>query len=414
MKIVLLLCVLCGLASADEKAAKKYFDAGAKAYAAQNFEAAAAYFDQAYKEQPMPEIAFSAAQAYRRLYRVQPEVKYVRRAVVLYRAYLDKVKTGGRVGDASDNLGEMERELDKLESQGKLGKIRPEVTVERTRIGITITKGDQATPDAGALREIGEGIASTLVGVTAKLDGKPIDPFALVDVEPGDHVISVTANGYFPVEKTQRAVAGAPVIVEVELRPRPAHVKIATESGAKISVDGRPSGTTMLDLATGKHVITVMRRGRLPFGRELSVMRGQEVTIDARLQKTGRRRAVPWVLGGAGALTVLSALTGIAAVVADGKAIDARHQIASGNASPAIGDNYDDQIKRRDELKTSAIVLGAGAVVAGAIGLGLYLFDVPSRAKIESTAEVRSVAKRLELAPVVGRGTAGVSATGRF
>ena len=228
-----------------------------------------------------------------------------------------------------------------------------------------------------------------------------IDPFALLDVEPGDHVISVTADGYFPVEKTQRAVAGAPVIVEVELKPKPAHVKVATESGARISVDGRPSQTTMLELANGKHVITVMRRGRLPFGRELTVVRGQQMTVDARLEKTGRRRAVPWVLSGAGALTVLSALTGIAAVVADGKALDARDQIATGNASPSIGDDYDHQIKRRDELKTSAIVLGAGALVAGAVGVGLYLFDTPSN-------------EGLRVTPIASPEVAGVMASSRF
>ena len=45
----------------------------ARAYAAQNFEAAAADFYEAYKALAMPEIAFSAAQAYRRLYRIDRE-----------------------------------------------------------------------------------------------------------------------------------------------------------------------------------------------------------------------------------------------------------------------------------------------------------------------------------------------------
>src|SRR5262249_30636782 len=84
----------------DKRAeSQRYFRAGAKAYAAQSFAAAAADFEEAYKALPMPEIAFSAAQAYRRLYRVEPKPEYVKRAVELYRVYLDKVKTGGRVGD---------------------------------------------------------------------------------------------------------------------------------------------------------------------------------------------------------------------------------------------------------------------------------------------------------------------------
>ncbi len=401
MKTLVILCLLCGLASADEKTAKKYFEAGAKAYAAQNFAAAAANFDEAYKEMPMPEIAFSAAQAYRRLYRVDADPKHVRRAALLYKAYLDKVKTGGRVGDASDNLGEMERELDKL---GGAGRIKADVIGERTRIGVNVAKADQTAPEANALREIGEGTGGALVGVITKLDGNQVEPFALLDVAPGDHVISVTADGYFSLEKTQRAVQGATALVEVKLIPKPAKVKIATESGARISVDGRPSGTPRLELATGKHVITVLRRGRVAFGREVTVTRGQELTLTAPLEKTGRRRAAPWVLGGAGALTIMATITGIAAVVADGNAIDVRDRIAGGNASPTLADDYDQQVRLRDDLKTSALVFGASALVAGAVGFGLLLFDQPGPARIE----------KFELAPLAGRGTAGVTAIRRF
>jgi tetratricopeptide (TPR) repeat protein len=109
---------LASTAAAERKVAERYFRAGAKAYAAQNFVAAAANFDEAYKSEAMPEIAFSAAQAYRRLYRIEPKAQHVVRAIELYRDYLAKVKTGGRVGDAADNLAEMERELDKLGASG--------------------------------------------------------------------------------------------------------------------------------------------------------------------------------------------------------------------------------------------------------------------------------------------------------
>ncbi|MDB4956871.1 MAG: hypothetical protein JWO36_4440, partial [Myxococcales bacterium] len=99
-----------GTAHAEDKAAgERYFRAGAKAYSAQNFAAAATDFDEAWKAFPIPEIAFSAAQAYRKLYRIDPNPGHVRRAIELYRRYLEKVKSGGRVGDAVDNLAEMER-----------------------------------------------------------------------------------------------------------------------------------------------------------------------------------------------------------------------------------------------------------------------------------------------------------------
>jgi hypothetical protein len=408
--LVIVLVCFVSVAHADEQKAKKLFQLGAKAYAAQSFATAAAHFDEAFKEAPVPEIAFSAAQAYRRLYRVDPKPEHVRRSVELYRIYLDQVKTGGRVGDASDNLGEMQRELDKLEA--KTGKLKPETAAgERTRISISIAKTDQSAPDAGALREIGEGTGDSLQGVVATLDGKSIEPFALLDVSPGEHVVTVTADGYFPIEKKQRAVQGVVTVVDLELAPRPANVKVNTESGSKITVDGRPATGTLLELASGKHVITVMRHGRRPFGREVSVVRGQALTLDARLEKTGRHRAVPWVLGGAGGFALITAVAGIAAVVADGNAIDARAQIATGNASPTVADSYDGHVQRRDDLKTTAIVFGAGALIAGTVGLGLYLFDSP----IHSTDGLSAVhGSGVRVTPVASPDGAGVTINARF
>ena len=130
IRIALVLVIATGAALADEVKAKQFFAAGAKAYAAQDFKNAAVYFEDAYAALPMPEIAFSAAQAHRRQYRVDDDPDHVHRAIELYRAYLAKVKTGGRVGDAADNLAEMERERERLGSKGKL---RAEATVERTR-----------------------------------------------------------------------------------------------------------------------------------------------------------------------------------------------------------------------------------------------------------------------------------------
>ena len=50
MRAIVILVLLCGVASADDpKAAERYFRAGEKAYAAQNFEAAAKNFEEAYK-----------------------------------------------------------------------------------------------------------------------------------------------------------------------------------------------------------------------------------------------------------------------------------------------------------------------------------------------------------------------------
>jgi hypothetical protein len=375
------------------EAAERYFRAGSRAYAAQSFAAAAANFDEAYRALPMPEIAFSAAQAYRRLYRIDPKPSHVE----LYRVYLDKVKTGGRVGDAADSLGELERELDRLKLRGARVDAAP---AERTRLGIDVSLGGTA-PTAGALREIGDAPGGALPGVTLTVDGKPVEPFALIDVEPGEHAIAAAAPGYFPVEKRQHAVRGASEIVELELTPRPATVAVKTERGAKLAIDGRGVPSAQLELAAGKHLLTITRRGRRPYAKELTVERGQELAVTAKLAKTGRRRAVPWVLGGAGVLATASALTALAALGADNDAERLRTEIRLGNRPATAGADYDAAVARRDTARTSAWIFGAGALAAGATAAALYFFDAPS-------------AEGVRLAPTASPSGGGVAALGQF
>ena len=395
MKYLLVIVLLASTAFAEDRAtAEKYFRAGAKAYAAQSFEAAAAHFEEAYKALPLPEIAFSTAQAYRKLYRVDAKPQYVKRAVELYRVYLANVKKGGRVGDAADSLGEMERELSRLGSV----KIDAMPTVERTRIGVHVSIEGQTLD---AVREVGDMTGNSLEGVVTKLDGKVVEPFALIDVREGDHAVSVTAAGYFPVEKKQRAVKGATALVEVELKPKPAVVNVKTESGARINVDGRGMLGSTFELAAGKHLLTVTRSGREPFGREVSLSRGQELKLDAPLEKTGKRKAVPWVLGGAGVLAALSVTSMAFAISHDGNAEDLDKAIKRGNAPAGAADERDGEINKRDDYRTGAYIFGGAALVAGTVGFLLLTFDSPS-------------AESVRISPVATGTTTGITATGRF
>jgi hypothetical protein len=380
-RILIILCLLAAVAQADNrKAAERYFRAGAKAYAAQNFQAAATNFDEAFKVLPMPEIAFSGAQAYRRLYHVEPKPEYVRRAVELYQTYLREVKTGGRVGDAADNLAEMKRELDKLESAGvKFANLSARV---QTRLGVNVGVLDQAAGDAGAVREIGDATGSANIkGLAATIDGKPVEPFTLVEVDAREHVITVTADGYFPIEKKTVAVPGQSTLVDVELRPMPAQLRVSTESNARILVDGRAVATAPsapLDVAAGKHLVTILRSGREPFAKEVSVARGEKLAVTAPLQKTARRRAVPWVLGGAGVLALGAITTGAFAILRDNRASDLRDQIETGNRPAMDADAYASAVSSRDNFVTATWILGASAVTAAGVGSLLFVFDMPS------------------------------------
>lgn len=380
----------------DKSAAERYFRAGAQAYKAQNFSVAATDFEEAYKAYPLPEIAFSAAQAYRRWYLVEHRPEHVRRAVDLYRAYLDKVKTGGRVGDAADMLQEMQRELERLEKSGAKFAAAPQV--EHTRLGVSVTVAGQS--DSGALHEIGDSSGELVKGLHTTLDGKPVDPFALVDVDAREHVLGATADGYFPAEKKAVAVQGQSQLIELELKPRPAKVHVITDGGAQISVDGRP-GSTVLELTAGKHLVSVLRGGREPFAREVSVTRGQDLELRAPLEPTAKRRAVPWVIGGAAVVGALAGTTAVFAFSHDSSASDLQKQIKAGNAAPSVADRYDQEVQSRDHFVTATWILGGTAVAAGAIGAFLYFFDAPS-------------AESVQVTPVATSSGGGVSFSGRF
>jgi hypothetical protein len=376
--ILVLVALPLSTAHADRKVAERYFRAGSKAYAAQNFQAAATNFDEAYKALPMAEIAFSAAQAYRRLYQVDAKPQYVRRAVELYQLYLREVKTGGRVGDAADNLAEMKRELDKLEAAGV--RIAALVQATQTRLGVNVSVLDQA-PSDNPLREIGEGAEATIPGLRATIDGKPVEPFTLVEVDAKEHVIAVSADGYFPVEKKTVAVAGQSALVDVELRPKPAKLAVKTESNARIIVDGRTVGTAptgAVELPAGKHLLTVLRRGREPFDKELTVTRGQQLDVKAPLQPTARRRAVPWLYGGAGILAAGAITTGTFAFLRDRRATDLRNDIDAGNRPAMDADAYDDAVSSRDRFVMWTWLLGGAAAASAGTATVLFYFDTPT------------------------------------
>jgi hypothetical protein len=387
--LVAVVTLLAAPAHADEpqdpearQIAERHFHAGERAYKAQNFGAAAANFEEAYKVLPLPEIAFSAAQAYRRFYRVEPRLEYARRAVELYRAYLDQVKTGGRVGIAADSIGEMQREVDKLVAAGAPAAQAAEV--ERTRLGVS--------PDADDVK------------LTTSIDGKPVPPFQMMDVEPGPHVVRVEAEGYRTYEATERVVKGASMVAEVVLQPRPARVAIETEAGARVRVDGRLVGTAPLaafDLPAGKHLVTLVRSGRVAVSRDIAVARGQEVKLAAPLEKTARRHAVPFVATGAVLLAGFS-LSGLAfALLEDSRADAQLKAIRVGDQRPEAADRYDQLITRRNEVLTGTIITGGISLAIGGIAAALYWTDRPS------DEDVR-------VAPAIGAGGAGVTVLGRF
>ncbi len=403
--MLLVLAMLAGTAIADRKKALGYYRAGEKAYQAQNFEAAAINFYEAYKELPLPEIAFSAAQAFRRAHRVKSNVEYVRRAVELYRFYLDKVTTGGRVGDAADSLGEMKTELEKLDTM-HAGPIA--AAVERTRLGVNVSLVGQSTEArADSMNEIDDAsmaapAADTAIAVTAEIDGKAVEPYTMIDVAPGEHVIRVSAPGFAPLEKREIAVKGNSALIPLALEPLPAQVTFDTERGARVSVDGSGVDITKpVELPAGRHVVTIVRSGRQPVARELIVTRGQTTTVVQRLEPTLRRRAVKWVLIGGAVAAGLTGVSVFGALYEDGVASDKLALLRRGNSDPLVREDYERARSLRDDSVNGVWFMGGATVAVGLTAAFLYYFDTPS-------------AEGIRVAPIAGSGVGGAQVIGRF
>lgn len=376
-------------AAADDRAdAERYFRTGERLLAAGELAAAATAFDDAYEILPLPEIAFSAAQSYRLAYVKDRDPARLRRAIELYRIYLGAVKRGGRVKDATGALAELEPQLARAVASGPtiVAAAPPRAT------GLMITS--EVSPATGTIAD--------QPPVTGEL---PL----VHEVRAGRHTITVVAPGYRDKTITAIAVEGELVPVEVDLEPLPASLTVTAARGARVRVDGRTVGDAPLPaiaVPAGRHVVTVSQRGRRPLAREVTVGRGEAVTVAARLRPTAQRRASRWVLIGSGAVLAGAGLAGLGALAADrdAAAIDARRRTV-GISEDELA-RYQDRVGDRDDRRTAMWALGGVAVAAGVTGGLMYLLD---HDEAEAPATIGPT-----LVPAVGQDGFGLVARGRF
>ncbi len=400
------LCLLAVVATPPARAddqraeAERYFRTGERLLNAGEFAAAASSFEDAFEILPLPEIAFSAAQSYRLAFVKDQQPGRLKRAVELYRLYLDKVKTGGRVNDATNALLDLEPQLQRLEAGGKTITA---VAATRTT-GLMITS--EVSPATGA------------IGTDPRLAGE----LPLVrEVAAGKHEITVEAPGYQSKTITAIAVEGELVPVEVDLVPLPATIELKVGGGASVEVDGRSVGTTPLSaplqVDAGKHFISVTRRGRRSLAREVELERGGTVTVAASLRTTTQRKAARYVLIGSGVLLVGAGLAGLGAAGADGDAASLDEQRRNGGINEDQLARYEQLRNDRDDLKTTMWTLGGAALAVGVAGGLMYVFDHDeAEAPPPSLGASPKPAARpaLGVAPTVGPLGVGVLVRGGF
>jgi len=348
---VILICLVAMTAGADadKQKAADLFAAGEQAYKMSNFIGAAQNFEAAFQELPAPEIAFSAAQAYRLQFQIDQKPHNAKRAIELYEIYVKANGKGKRAGDAATHLDNLRAAYRDLVAAGKATD--DAIAVERTQVSVWVP----------------------IEGATVTIDGSRTDAYAYFDVAPGDHTVAVEAEGYLPFSQKVSVARGAKVPVPVELAARPATLHVDTDAGARISVDGRLVRATggALEVPAGKRFITITRRGRKPFSREIEARPGATLNLEAKLETTGQRRAARWALLGAGVLAGLTVATSTVTLIAQGKAQDLIDVRLEDSAA------YTTWRDRRNTFRTASIVLGSATVLAAGAAVALYLFDNP-------------------------------------
>lgn len=346
---------------AEVEQAKALFNAGAQAYSVGQFVAAIHAFDEAYKITPRPAILFSLAQAERRQYAVDHDVKRLERAVTGFRKYIGEVSQGGRRADAVAALGELEPVLEKEKAKGAPAAPAPEPPKVTARLMVT-------SPTSGAKVSVDNANASEA-------------PF-IGEVKPGAHVVVVTAPGHDPEKRDIKVLEGGLVALDLPLKEKPAFLAIDAPSGAEVTVDGRLVGVAPLSSPVptthGRHFVAVMKTGAVAWTREVDTTRGDTTKVAPELTTSGQRK-VAWIVIGT---SVVALATG---GVFMGLTLDRENKAQSilderdrGNVTGARLDEYESLRSDRDRFRTWSIAtLGAGAAL-GITGVLLYAIDRPA------------------------------------
>ncbi len=356
--------------------AERFFRAAEQAYNSGQYSVAAELFEEAYGLLPLPAIAFSMAQAYRLQYFIDRKPGNLVRAIDLYRTYIGEVDKGGRRDDATANLSQLEPIRLRLEAAGQLGDIRRRLQ-RRTQLMVTAQV---------------EGAYATVGDVSGEV---PL----VVEVEPGNHQVEVTAEGYFPAAETAVAVKGQFIAIEVEMQAKPSELTVRSEGGARIAVNGRPLGRTPLaqplELSAGKHFVTVSKRGRNPWSTEITSDNGEVLVLEAKLAVTTRRRASYWVLAGAGVTLSAAAAFGALAWDTDRDMAPYEERLRDESLYADEYQRYQRLRDRRDTRLRLGYGLAGGSAAIALIGGLLYWFDNPpvsgqNRASVSGNADAAS------------------------
>ncbi len=409
---VLLAVALAGAGMSEEvkrAESKRLFRAGAAAYEAGRYLAAAQALEQAYEITPLPAVAFSLAQAYRLQFFADEDYRHLDRAIALYRVYLDAVARGGRRADAVSALADLEPIATRLEQQ-RAATAPPPI----------------AMPPVAYEPPTQLMVISETEGALGSVDGAaPAALPLIIEVKPGKHEAKITADGYHDRAQSIVAVEGRLVVAEVELDPRPANVEVAGPNGATVWVNGRGVGTLPLSrplsLPAGRYRLTLTHRGHRPWARDITVERGGEAALVADVETTLQRELSYYVFAAGGATILGSGIVGLLALADDQDATRLLDKREVDGLTLDEADEYERlALRRNSRVTTTVAVLGVGVALAVTGGMLFYLDDPHPRA--EPVVGPAAVAKsdpvrphvRMDVGLLPGLDGGQVGLSGRF
>jgi hypothetical protein len=386
--------------AADVDRAKESFQAGATAYAAGEYLAAIQAFDTAYELTPLPQIAFSLAQAHRRQYFASRDRTHLDKAIALFRRYVEEVHSGGRRADALDALSQLEP-LAALAGTGA-GPAAAPAAARPTRLLIT----------------------AETAGAQLSLDGSPPAASPLIrEVVAGRHRITASAPGFFPLEREVTAVAGELVPTSLVLRERPSTVEVSAPAKAEIYLDGvfasRGGDRVALTSSSGSHQLVVAQTGHRLAAQTIELRPGEDRRVQVALEPTRTRKVSTALLIGSGVAVGVAALAALLAFEAQDDATDFLTRRSQANVTAADLAAYDEAVSDRNRYRTAAGVGIGAAVGLAAAGLLLRELDRPDPKELfragrssEGAAVPPAPAadpSRLQLTPLVTPGAFGAS-----
>ncbi len=346
----------------DMVRARRFFRAGSIAYERGRYAEAIRAFEEADALVDSPALTFSLAQAYRRQFFVDRDPERAERAYELFRAYLSADPNGRRRPDAVEQIQALEVALFRL---------------ERTDVLKQALEPPPPPPPATELFLYTEGAdAEVAVDGAAATRAPTVAP-----VSAGRHVVTAEAPGYRPARLEIDAAPNRLTPVQIVLEPRPARLALEAEPGAEIFVDGVRIGEAPLafelGVPPGPHRIDARLRGHALVTEEIEAERDEAMKRVLEFEPTPRREAANVVLVTSGGLAAAGVIAVVAALLAESEASGVDAMRGSANIDPEVLEDYNGDVRERNTLRTTSVVLFSSAVVLGVVGGVMWLFDEP-------------------------------------